>query len=43
MHESLIGMYVLVWPAIVAFVLWLMIRGVVRDLREAQQSGEDLV
>lgn len=43
MRDVWLSVYVLVWPAIVAVVLWLMVRGVIRDTRRARKRGEDLV
>jgi len=43
MKDILMMAYVLVWPIVVAVMMFLMGRGVVRDMREARDNGEDLV
>ena len=43
MNESLMTLYVLVWPLIVAIMMIVMGRGVVRDARDAHRTGEDLI
>ena len=43
MNEFLVAAYVLVWPLIVAVMLFVMGRGVLRDMRRAKRRGEDLV
>ena len=35
--------YILVWPAISAVVLYVLCRGVVKDIRDARLEGRDLV
>lgn len=35
--------YVLVWPAIVALVLAFLVRGFVKDWREARKEGRPLI
>lgn len=35
--------YVLVWPVIVLVMMFIMGRGVWRDLRRAKKRGEDVV
>lgn len=35
--------YVLVWPAIVAVVLFFLVRGFVKDWREARKEGRPLI
>ncbi|MCL7714558.1 putative transporter small subunit [Stenotrophomonas mori] len=43
MHDLLVSAYILVWPAVVAVVLALIVRGVWRDSRRARRRGEDMV
>lgn len=43
MKDILMLAYVLVWPALVAVMMFLMGRGVLRDMRQARRDGEDLV
>ncbi|MEN1971709.1 putative transporter small subunit [Luteimonas sp. MJ204] len=35
--------YVLVWPVLVAVMMFIMGRGVWRDVRRARRKGEELV
>ncbi|MFW6639933.1 putative transporter small subunit [Nocardiopsis algeriensis] len=35
--------YVLVWPAIVAAVLFFLVRGFVKDWREAREEGRPII
>lgn len=35
--------YILIWPAISAVVLFVIVRGFFRDLREARRAGRDIV
>lgn len=43
MKDILMMAYILVWPALVALMMVVMGRGVVRDLRKARKNGEDAV
>jgi len=43
MRDLLMTAYVLVWPVIVLVMMFIMGRGVWRDLRRARKSGDDLV
>lgn len=43
MRDLLMLAYVLVWPAIVLVMMFVMGRGVWRDLRKARRDGDDLV
>ncbi len=43
MKDILMLAYVLVWPALVAVMMFLMGRSVLRDMRQARRDGEDLV
>ena len=43
MRDLLMTAYVLVWPAIVLVMMFVMGRGVRRDVRRAKKRGEDLV
>ena len=39
----LLTSYFLIWPVISAGVLVLLIAGLVRDMRQARRTGEDMV
>lgn len=43
MRDILMMAYVLVWPVIVLVMMFIMGRGVWRDLRRAKKRGEDVV
>lgn len=43
MRDLLMLGYVLVWPAIVLVMMFVMGRGVWRDVRRARRGGKDLV
>ena len=43
MNGYLLSTYILVWPAISAVVLYVLCRGVVKDIRDARREGRDLV
>ena len=43
MRDVLMTAYVLVWPVLVAVMMFVMGRGVYRDFRRAQRRGDDLV
>ncbi|MBY6033201.1 putative transporter small subunit [Marinobacter daepoensis] len=42
-NELVYGAYILVWPALTLGVLAVICGAVVRDVRRARKSGEDLV
>ncbi len=43
MRDVLMVAYVLVWPVIVLVMMFIMGRGVWRDVRRARRKGEELV
>lgn len=43
MRDILMMAYVLVWPLIVLVMMFIMGRGVWRDVRRAKKRGDDLV
>ncbi|WP_234446532.1 putative transporter small subunit [Luteimonas sp. MC1750] len=43
MRDLLMVAYVLTWPVIVLVMMFVMGRGVWRDVRRARRRGEDLV
>lgn len=43
MQTLLITVYILVWPAMTAAVLAVLTRGVIKDYREARDSGTTVV
>lgn len=43
MSTVALTLYVLIWPALVAVVLFVLGRGFVREWLEARRNGEDLV
>jgi len=43
MRDLLMTAYVLVWPVLVAVMMFIMGRGVWRDVRRAKRTGNDLV
>lgn len=43
MSSYLLSGYILVWPAISAVILYVLCRGVLKDVRDAYREGRDLV
>jgi len=43
MLTALLTIYVLMWPAIVAIVLFVIVRGFLKDWRETRRQGVTLV
>jgi len=43
MTVSILTAYVLMWPIIVAGVLAYLMRGFIKDVREARRAGEDII
>ncbi|HLS48869.1 MAG TPA: putative transporter small subunit [Actinomycetaceae bacterium] len=43
MSVSILTVYVLMWPVIVAGVLAYIVRGFIGDVREARDAGEDVI
>lgn len=43
METIVYGSYILIWPAITLLMLGVIIRGVVRDYRDAKQGNTTLV
>jgi hypothetical protein len=43
MRELMLSFYVLVWPLIVAGVLFFIVRGFVREWRKARSKGKSLI
>ena len=43
MRDLLMMAYVMVWPAVVLLMMFIMGRGVWRDVRRARRDGEELV
>lgn len=43
MKTTLLSLYVLVWPALVAVVLVVISRGFIKEWLDARRSGRDLV
>lgn len=43
MNDILMTAYILVWPILVAIMMFVMGRGIVRDFRSARRDGEDMV
>jgi len=43
MNELSLSAYILVWPAIAALILLMLVVSVIRDYRAAKENGEDLV
>ncbi|WP_228813948.1 MULTISPECIES: putative transporter small subunit [Nocardia] len=40
---ALLTLYVLIWPLIVAGVLFVIVRAFLRELREAKSEGRDII
>ncbi|MCE7033038.1 putative transporter small subunit [Lysobacter sp. GX 14042] len=43
MNDILMTAYILVWPILVAIMMFVMGRAVVRDFLRARRNGEDMV
>lgn len=43
MIDLLLSTYVLMWPALVLGVLFVISRGFIRDLHAARRQGQDLI
>ncbi|HRO58575.1 MAG TPA: putative transporter small subunit [Burkholderiaceae bacterium] len=43
MNELMLSAYILVWPAIAALILVMLVVSVIRDYRAAKETGEDMV
>ncbi|MDP0925793.1 MULTISPECIES: putative transporter small subunit [Paracoccus] len=43
MTEILLSAYVLVWPVIVAGVLFVLVRAFLREIREARKDGRPMI
>lgn len=43
MRDIVMTAYVLVWPVIVALMMFVIGRGVYRDIRRAKRRGEEVV
>jgi hypothetical protein len=43
MDNITLTLYVLIWPALVAVVLFVLTRAFLREWREARRSGRDLI
>lgn len=43
MQTALLTAYILIWPLLVAGVLFVLSRAFLEELREARRSGEDLI
>lgn len=43
MTEILLSAYVLVWPVIVAGVLFVLVRAFLREMREARKDGRPMI
>jgi hypothetical protein len=41
--EIIITIYMLIWPVIVAGVLFVLVRGFVKDWREARAEGRSII
>ncbi|WP_210403791.1 putative transporter small subunit [Salinibacterium sp. UTAS2018] len=41
--EIVIAIYMLVWPIVVAGVLFVLVRGFVKDWREARAEGRSII
>ena len=39
----MLELYILMWPALSLIILLILIRGVVKDVRQAKKDGTDLV
>lgn len=43
MQELIYGSYILIWPAVTLVMLGLIVKAVLRDLREAKRNNAELV
>jgi hypothetical protein len=43
MNTYLLSVYILVWPAISAVILYVLCRGVAKDIRDASRENRELV
>ncbi|MEZ7004784.1 putative transporter small subunit [Streptomyces sp. AD55] len=43
MNTVLLSVYILMWPVLVAVVLYVISRGVFREWAEALRNGQDLI
>lgn len=43
MNEILLSAYVLIWPLIVAGVLFVLVRAFLREIREARRDGRPMI
>ena len=43
MSTLFLTIYVLIWPAIVAVVLWVLVSAFVKEWREARRDGRPLI
>ncbi|TCN49534.1 hypothetical protein EV641_115135 [Rhodococcus sp. SMB37] len=43
MNTLALTLYVLIWPALVALVLFVLGRGFIKEWLEARRNGEDLI
>ncbi len=43
MSTLVLSAYVLVWPAIVAVVLFFLVRGFLKDWRQAREEGRPII
>lgn len=43
MQELIYGSYILIWPALTLVMLGLIVKAVLRDLREAKRNNAELV
>ncbi|MDN3713467.1 putative transporter small subunit [Paracoccus cavernae] len=43
MSTTLLTIYVLIWPAIVAIVLWVLVSAFFKEWREARRDGRPLI
>ena len=43
MTSLALTLYVLVWPVVVALVMFFIARGFISEWREAKRNGEDLI
>jgi hypothetical protein len=43
MSELMLGAYILIWPALTLWILLLICKAVLKDMREAKKENRDLV
>ena len=43
MQELIYGSYILIWPALTLVMLGLIVKAVLRDMREAKRNNAELV